>query len=711
MKAIHLKSFFLAALFLLAGLISYGTHMTGGGITYRWLGTGNDYEITTTLYRDCFGVAAPASITLDITSVSCGQALTSTTVLSYQQEIIQLCSGMFSTCNGGTEVGIQKCVYIDSVTLPMACTDWVFSYTSCCRSASITTILNAGMTDLYIYAKLDNLTFGNNSSVQFANDPELLLYTGVTNRINNGAFDTDGDSISITLAPVNDGNVQYNPGYSYLEPIYSIPPMMVDSITGDISVTPVAVEVSLVVYKAEEFRNGQLIGSVIRDLLIYTVPTTNALPDIFSQPVYTACANSTLDLTLPVMDMDPADSTYLVTYSFNAPVLSYSLTHVQGQWDTLHLVFNPDTTMISPDPYLLSVNIRDNNCPRNGNQQFTYRIYVTNCGINVWPGDADANLTCDIYDVLPIGIAYGNTGPVRAGASLAWVAQPGTPWGVTFNSGLDYMHADCNGDGIVDASDTLAISQNFGLTHPLRLGNPDAQINSVAPMELVASVDSVTASDTFTIEVRLGNNQFPVDELYGVAFRLNFNPALINDTASHLDFVSSWLGTPGTDLLGFQKAAWSDGYIDVAAVRTDQLNAGGDSTIVVLSVVIIDNVSTRAVNHFSLSGIRGVKLSGEWVYFNAVDDSIVVNAFPVGIHNENNIAISLYPNPVQSHLTIQSSAKMNTVEIYNHVGEMISVMKASSSYKTQLNVSAVAKGVYHVRIKTDSGISDRLFVK
>ena len=37
--------------------------------------------------------------------------------------------------------------------------------------------------------------------------------------------------------------------------------------------------------------------------------------------------------------------------------------------------------------------------------------------------------------------------------STAWTAQAATDWGQTFASSVDYKHADCNGDGIVDAND------------------------------------------------------------------------------------------------------------------------------------------------------------------------------------------------------------------------------------------------------------------
>ena len=79
--------------------------------------------------------------------------------------------------------------------------------------------------------------------------------------------------------------------------------------------------------------------------------------------------------------------------------------------------------MISAQAYLVYANVSDNACPFHGQQQYAFEIYVNACSQDVWPGDANSDLTCNLYDLLPIGLAYNASGPVRAGASTAWTAQ------------------------------------------------------------------------------------------------------------------------------------------------------------------------------------------------------------------------------------------------------------------------------------------------
>ncbi|MEO1628769.1 MAG: Ig-like domain-containing protein, partial [Bacteroidota bacterium] len=90
----------------------------------------------------------------------------------------------------------------------------------------------------------------------------------------------------------------------------------------------------------------------------------------------------------------------------------------------------------------------------------------------VWSGDADNNGTVDITDLLPVGYSTGEVGPTRSGANTNWYGQFGDNWRREITQGeVNLKHVDTNGDGVVNVSDTAAISQSYGLTHNLTPGN------------------------------------------------------------------------------------------------------------------------------------------------------------------------------------------------------------------------------------------------
>ena len=245
---------------------------------------GNCYNIRLTFYRDCIGIAIVQPIIINISSISCAQGTTLqlNPLPGTGQEITHPCPGNATTCTGGSEPGIQKWEFEGQYCFPAQCTDWNISIAISARNAAITTLQNPGGDDIYIEAQLDNSTSDNNSP-QFSVDPIVFVCIGQQFVFNNGAIDPDGDSLVYSfIAPRTASNtpVLYNGGYSVNNPISSIPPVTIDPVTGDIVMNATTQEVGVMAVLILEYRNGVLIGSVMRDIQIYTVPCTNSLPTL-----------------------------------------------------------------------------------------------------------------------------------------------------------------------------------------------------------------------------------------------------------------------------------------------------------------------------------------------------------------------------------------------------------------------------------------------
>lgn len=713
-KSLHFL-FALIALFLMNSSTMKATHIMGGELTYTWIGS-NDYELHLTLYRDCSGIPGPVNALVEISSVSCAipmYMVQLNTIPGTPIEISPVCAGVQTTCNGGTAMGVEKWEYSAIVTLTGNCSDYLFTFVECCRNGAITNLVDPSNYSAQFTATLDNQSVAFNSSPRFANDPVTVLELGSTHTINNGAFDPDGDSLSIVFAPaLYDSNlaVPYVAPFTYLNPMTSSTAIVLDPVTGDLNVTPSIAEVDVVVYQVNEYRNGILIGSTTRDIQIHVITGNNQLPALSGANGTTnytanACAGDTIQFMVYSSDADLTDST---TISWSAPGLSsVTVTNYGSAKDSALVQVVTDNTMISSAAYILNMSVTDNHCPYRGIQSYDFQLYVNGCSNDIWPGDANSDLHCDLYDVLPIGLGYNATGPVRAGATLNWVAETGSNWSQDFISGVNYKHADCNGDGTIDASDTLAIFLNYGQSHPIRLSNPNI-IASNYSMSLTASQDSAGPSDTFTISVQLGTSFNPVDPIYGIAFNLNFNPILTDSMLSGFRFVSSSLGAPLTDLLTFTHVDWDAGQISAVAVRKDQINSLSDTTIAEFDVVVIDNVSARAYARFTLTDIRGVTADGLLQSFTAINDSVSVNTTTTGIKNtKENFEVFLYPNPVKNELIIRSeTASSGNITIRDISGRPAMEIK-SSSLNRKIDMSKLSNGIYMVEIYSEKGILNR----
>ena len=378
----------LLSIFLLSGIQNqvHATHAAGSDIKYRCLG-GLQYEIEVTFYRDCGGVSEPGSITVNYKSANGNQNLNITANkvagASNGLEITVPCASSASSCTGGSSTGIRKWIYRANITLPSAQTDWVFSYNVCCRNCAITTIVSpcASNSTLYVEAKLNNLTAPCNSSPTFSNIPIAFVCIGQNFNYNHGVIDPDGDSLAYSLiAPKTTAtsNVTFIAPASVTTPIASSTPFGINSSTGDLNFTPNQIQIGVMAILVREFRGGQLIGSVIRDMQVYTQACTNNLPTAsgingstnFS---ITACPGQQVCFTVSSVDIDASQN---VTMTTNNGISNASYTISGGTRPTLTFCWTPTNADINLLPKTFTVTVRDDACPNNGIQTYSFNVYV-----------------------------------------------------------------------------------------------------------------------------------------------------------------------------------------------------------------------------------------------------------------------------------------------------------------------------------------------
>jgi hypothetical protein len=84
-----------------------------------------------------------------------------------------------------------------------------------------------------------------------------------------------------------------------------------------------------------------------------------------------------------------------------------------------------------------------------------------------------------------------------------------------------------------------------------------------------------------------------------------------------------------------------------------------------------------------------------------------VGAHIVGIHqlNVNNDELTVYPNPSNGQATIlnKGGLKLEKIEVYNVLGQVVYRSKADSKDKHVINLSNIASGIYTIEVYTDKG--------
>ena len=390
------KSFIMAFLvglliFSIVPSTTFATHSSGADLQYTWI-SGNTFHVTVSFYRDCAGVAAPASITLNALSSSCSKNQNYTLALdtSTGKEITFPCRSVVTKCtnSASTNAGYQQYKYSNNVTLPSRCTDWILSFYICCRNCAITTLNSPCSANMYIEATLNNLAAPQNSSPQFTNIPVALICVNQTFTFNHGVYDPNGDSLSYTFINPKTyntsnntiGSVTFNPGYSASSPLTSSPAVTLNSSTGDIVMRPtVNGEIGVTAILVKEYRNGVLIGSVNRDMQFLTqICNPNFLPtatgingtNVFSA---TVCPGTNLTFTSNSGDINANDT---VTMTWNNSIIGASFTNVGAKLPVATFNWTPTAADARDQPYPFIIIVRDNACPYAASQSYSFLINV-----------------------------------------------------------------------------------------------------------------------------------------------------------------------------------------------------------------------------------------------------------------------------------------------------------------------------------------------
>lgn len=334
----------------------------------------------------------------------------------------------------------------------------------------------------------------------------------------------------------------------------------------------------------------------------------------------------------------------------------------------------------------------------------TLHLTVSACD-SVWPGDANADGIANMYDLLNIGYAAGAAGPPRTGASNAWTAQNAIDFGTTFGPVVDYKHADCNGNGVIDVNDTLALSLNYSLTHNKTQASSSG---SGVPLYLVPTFDSLRVGDTGYFRIVLGTAANPVTNLHGIAFTFLYDNSLIDTNTVLVNFDTTWISPGALPGAGMYKDFYQQGRTDIGYTHINQLHSSGFGTIGGITVVTIDNISGKKESlskYLKIDLVDALALDSafEAIAIETQIDSVLVfdleNDREPQSHRDQ---IVLYPNPTNGLLRIESGTSIvRRVEVHNLQGFAMNVPMHSGN----IDLSTLTEGMYFIKIETNHGWS------
>lgn len=334
----------------------------------------------------------------------------------------------------------------------------------------------------------------------------------------------------------------------------------------------------------------------------------------------------------------------------------------------------------------------------------------------IWPGDADNDGVADNNDLLPIGLGYGATGLPRMQQDILWVGRRGISWLSTPINGINGKYIDCDGNGTINADDTLAIVQNFGLTHSK--GNGQGPWRANAPVLYVDIIpDTTQAGDTMYANLYLGDATINATNVYGLAFTLNYDVNVVDTSRTQMEFADSWLGT-SSDKISLSKDL-KQGQIKCAVTRIDHTNRSGSGQIARASFVITtDNINGKDLSYYGMrvwiTDLVVVDKDGLELEVNEGQDSSNVEFEPTGIGEVtlNSNDLKLQPNPANDMVQIAVTKELigGVLKLYDVQGRALTEIRITNQ-SISINTASLTSGIYIVHINTTRGtITKRLIV-
>lgn len=402
------RFFILLTLLCCIRYTAFADHIFGGELFYKHV-SGNSYTITLTLYNDCSALqpsligAEPEIHILD------GETLFSTISLDQDDqgiEVSPVCPKDLpnTSCRGGTLPGVRRFIFSKTITLNKQSSNWRFIFSGSLgvingssnkagRSLNITNIGGPNtnkdkVSIIYLEATLNSIS-SNNSSPEYTTIPTPFYCDNVKQQYNQGASDPDEDSLSFSLIDAIDGGT--GAPVNYISPYSGAQPMATSNFTfnalnGQMNFTPNLVQDALIVNRVDEYRNGEHIGSSMREMTFVVLPNcTNNPPEaeLNNVPItgglyngnntINACTNDTIiNFLVPVKDPDHDSVSVNVT---NIPQNAIvTIVNNNTPFPQISLFWNTKNT--NPGIYNIYVHLRDNACPISSSQTTAYTIHL-----------------------------------------------------------------------------------------------------------------------------------------------------------------------------------------------------------------------------------------------------------------------------------------------------------------------------------------------
>lgn len=342
----------------------------------------------------------------------------------------------------------------------------------------------------------------------------------------------------------------------------------------------------------------------------------------------------------------------------------------------------------------------------------------------VWPGDTNNDGVVDVGDLLPIGLAMGESGIPRLEGSAAWSPQFAEDWAQSTPDGVNLKHVDADGDQYITAADTAVVMANMGLGHRLR---PKPQTFATFQLSLRGAV-VFEPGDMVVLDLVAGNNAVIVEDVYGIRWPFVYDQAIIDAESVQVSYLEdSWISYD-SPILSLASNDPEAGRLETAMTRTSLDGVAGFGKIATLSAVIVEDVygirgtTTEEPLTVTLGAAEGVAavMSGTGNVNAATVEPLTLTITPKPATPVNDFTpadataylegkLLTFPNPTTGQLTVHLNGQQqfSALQLSDMTGRVLRVEEGLQTNHRTLQLDNLPDGVYLLTITTGAGVVNR----
>lgn len=329
-----------------------------------------------------------------------------------------------------------------------------------------------------------------------------------------------------------------------------------------------------------------------------------------------------------------------------------------------------------------------------------------------WPGDANRNGICNNMDILWIGLAHQNNigGPERIGASFTWTPQtPPADWESNYPvSGINYKYADTDGSGWIDGGDTNVFPELYGQINDQFTSFFGNEISG-DDLFFIPSNPNPAPGETVEISIQLGTDSNPVNDIYGIAFTIDFDTSIVQADLTLFTNEGGWMNTTADNLYTFNKQNEAAGIIkpEFAYVSQDGQSMSGFGEICKMDIVIQDII-------IGLDGLPVDSIALELKFKRVLGLNAEEEDMMITIGQSNLMVTETKEIPTQAsdiktlysyenqQLLVRSRSPIIHATIMNIAGQII-YQRNSNDTELEIFTSGIPAGIYFLYIHTKEG--------